>query len=532
MRSMAVRPRSFSRFRCWAGDRSSSKTTVSASTARRQPGQLLRLALAQVGGRVGRSRRWTTRSITSAPAVSTSRASSSRPASVAAGRLAGEGHPDQHDALPERARDEGVGEGRVARGHAGPASSDHVGPTSTDRPAGRVGPASRMPSGAQRHLEGPAGVVDRDPVADQAPAAGRGGGGRAPVPQAGSPPPRAPTPAGPAGRGPGPTAMNSTLIPPGWAAWSSGPSRPRRRPPGRGRGAPGGGCPRRPSRARRSAELLGLVRPRRGRAHVDRGPVGPARRPAARSRRSARPAGVATVKRRRRHQAGVHRRLGQAAHAVAAHLGRPPSALRSSMDRSAPVPAGRPGSPRRRRRPKRRSHRARTSAGVQGPAPAGSTRTRKSLPAPWCLVSVQGSGRHGRRVSLGHQSLTGAGRPGRRARGAPASTPTGSSPGASHTIRGSRRNQAHCRRAKARVRRTASATRLGQGHPVLHVGQQLAVAEGLAGGAATGPPGRAARARTSSSRPAAIQASKRSAIRRSTAAGSNGSPTRVTGVGG
>ena len=55
------------------------------------------------------------------------------------------------------------------------------------------------------------------------------------------------------------------------------------------------------------------------------------------------PAAVATVKRGRGDQAGVDRRLGQAADAVAAHLGRAPSALRSSIESvGAPGPA-RPG---------------------------------------------------------------------------------------------------------------------------------------------------------------------------------------------
>ena len=43
------------------------------------------------------------RSMTSAPAVPTSRANSSNPASVTARVEWGEGHPDQDDALPDRA---------------------------------------------------------------------------------------------------------------------------------------------------------------------------------------------------------------------------------------------------------------------------------------------------------------------------------------------------------------------------------------------------------------------------------------------
>ena len=83
MRSMAVRPSSFSRLRCWAGVSSLSNTTVSQSVVERDLVQLVRLALARRRwADRARARRCTTRPTSSAPAVSTSCDSSSRPASV------------------------------------------------------------------------------------------------------------------------------------------------------------------------------------------------------------------------------------------------------------------------------------------------------------------------------------------------------------------------------------------------------------------------------------------------------------------
>ena len=59
---------------------------------------------------------------------------------------------------------------------------------------------------------------------------------------------------------------------------------------------------------------------------------------------------------------------------------------------------------------------------------------------------------------------------------------SGSPSGSSQAIRGSRRNHDRCRRAKARVRRTACCDALRPaGTPLFDVGQELAVAEGLAG---------------------------------------------------
>ena len=83
MRSMAVRPSSFSRLRCWAGRELVVEHDRVAVGGQGQLAQLLGLALADVGGRVGRVRAAARGAPTSsAPAVSTSSESSSRPASV------------------------------------------------------------------------------------------------------------------------------------------------------------------------------------------------------------------------------------------------------------------------------------------------------------------------------------------------------------------------------------------------------------------------------------------------------------------
>ena len=82
-----------------------------------------------------------------------------------------------------------------------------------------------------------------------------------------------------------------------------------------------------------------------------------------------------------------------------------------------------------------------------------------------------------------------------------------------HSTRGSRANQRRWRRARRRLWATARATHVVEVGAVLDVLEQLAVADGLARGAAQ-PPGRAASARTSSSSPASIHAAKRAAMRR------------------
>src|SRR4051794_33920918 len=64
---------------------------------------------------------------------------------------------------------------------------------------------------------------------------------------------------------------------------------------------------------------------------------------------------------------------------------RPPSALYSAIVTSASVAAvtwSRPSAPT----PRCRSHTARANDGVTGVTPSRSSKTRKSLPRPWCLV--------------------------------------------------------------------------------------------------------------------------------------------------
>ena len=147
---------------------------------------------------------------------------------------------------------------------------------------------------------------------------------------------------------------------------------------------------------------------------------------------------------------------------------RPPSALSSTMrdvgavGRRAPRGAGR----RRRRRGGGRRPRAR---GRRRPAACRRRRasTRKSLPRPWCLVRRMRSGQSAvasSDCSDGFSSRVG-------------------SAASSQRMRGSRRNHARCRRAKRRVRRTARSTASSRAQLAVDVGEQLLVAEGLAGGA-------------------------------------------------
>ena len=209
----------------------------------------------------------------------------------------------------------------------------------------------------------------------------------------------------------------------------------------------------------------------------------------------------------------------------------PPSALRSSMDRSAPArPRARPGS---RRRPRCRGGGRtgpRTSAAVRR-TPVGGVEERRGSRCPrrgaWTAASapVVGVDRHApslapgaRRHRVAHDRSEGA---------APSDRRPGPRPRPSQRMRGSRRNQAHWRRAKARVRRTASSTRLVERDARPRRGPAAPGSRGPGGRCGTGPPGRAGQrpdlveeARRPSSR------SNRSSMRRSTAAGSKRSPTR------
>ena len=170
--------------------------------------ELLGLAPADVGGRIGVVRRWTTRPTTSAPAVSTSRASSSRPASVAAGVPRGRSPRPSTMRSRTVAGDQGVGERRVVRAHRVDRSA-HVerSPSRPDRPSSRTGrrrpprpPSGRArqgdPSAAKVDLEGAARDCGRRRGRPPGPSCGR----RRPrrrrrCRRPGSRPPRAPRPA-------------------------------------------------------------------------------------------------------------------------------------------------------------------------------------------------------------------------------------------------------------------------------------------------------------------------------------------------
>ena len=122
---------------------------------------------------------------------------------------------------------------------------------------------------------------------------------------------------------------------------------------------------------------------------------------------------------------------------------------------------------------------------------AWSSRTRKSLPRPWCLER--------RRVVMAFRPFSQPVRPTLRnwrsgPREARPSAPIsvwragratiGSSPAPTQVMRGSPRNQTRWRRAKRRVRRTARSIASSSRALPGQVGEQLLVAEGLAGGAA------------------------------------------------
>ena len=210
----------------------------------------------------------------------------------------------------------------------------------------------------------------------------------------------------------------------------------------------------------------------------------------------------------------------------------PPSALRSSMARSAPCALRGPGSPRRRRS---------RSAGRRGHAPGlrravrlprRSTRTRKSLPAPWCLVSrsVGASvvGAHRRRVSLpprrrSARTLDAAGRPPCRPdRRQGPSTRYGDRAGTTTTAAGRRPGSAGPpRRPRRRAARPPRGGRAARG------------SRAPAGRSARGRRAGRARRRTSSSRPDVHQPLEPLGDPRGRARPGGGrSPTRTTGVGG
>ena len=139
-----------------------------------------------------------------------------------------------------------------------------------------------------------------------------------------------------------------------------------------------------------------------------------------------------------------------------------PSALNSTIARRVAVRPDSPTSSPSAPIPRRRSHTRRASAGRS--STCGWNTTRKSLPSPWCLVSVSVLMR---RV-LPPRSVP-TRRPGRR------STST-------QRTRGSRRNHRSCRTANWRVRTTICSTALVERLRAVEVGEQLLVAERLGGG--------------------------------------------------
>ena len=176
------------------------------------------------------ARRWRTRPATSAPAVSTSSANSSRPASVAASVAWGNVTPTS-TMRSRTVREMRVSVKAESVGRHGPRPPCRL--SAPGRSSGLDGrppsaPGHRPGQHGPRRRPGPPRVppglwtVDRS---HQAPAVGRGGGGHAAgAAGLGLPHPPLPHPERD-GVGPGPTAMNSTLIPPGWTAWRLGADR-------------------------------------------------------------------------------------------------------------------------------------------------------------------------------------------------------------------------------------------------------------------------------------------------------------------
>ena len=135
VRSMAVRPNTFSRFRCWAGLSSSSKTTVSASTDRLNSAISSALPRPTKVAGSGASRRWTTRATTSAPALSTSWASSSMASSTASRVLPGKATPTR---MMRSRNDRSINvPGNMSVKTASPGEARYRPPCAPDRPVRR-----------------------------------------------------------------------------------------------------------------------------------------------------------------------------------------------------------------------------------------------------------------------------------------------------------------------------------------------------------------------------------------------------------
>ena len=442
----------------------------------------------------------------------------------------GEGDADQHDALPDRPGDQGVGERRVVRGHGAAPGRQAAAPGRTSRSASR--PADRdphepgPPSWRRRAPPGgcPPGLRDVDGRRPPGPSSWAAAAAAAlPVPQARvSPTPRSHTRRVRAS-GPGPDGDELHVDPAGrtrLGAWSR--ARPPRCRPGHRPGGPGGGCPGRPGGPGRSANAGACSGPRPGHPHVHRGPVRPdavapsvlhrphppegghGERPGASPVRPAPPPGPGSACRCRSSRPCPRRRW------------------RRSMVRSAPSEPARiritPSAPT----PNRRSHRARTTSGPRAGRSSRSTRTRKSLPAPWCLVRCRG-GRWwigGRHLVLVHSPTPIARWLGDLPEPGPRSHPPGRRDRSNHTIRGSRRNHARCRRAKVRVRRTAWSTASSRGSAPPRRGPAAPGSRAPGGRCGTGPragrPGPGPRPGA----PRSIRSSNRSAMRSSSFAGS------------
>ena len=200
---------------------------------------------------------------------------------------------------------------------------------------------------------------------------------------------------------------------------------------------------------------------------------------------------------RGRHQSVLHGGLGQAAHPVAAHLG---LAAVGVLQHHGQV--GRPAAVEHPDDPVGTHAEAPVAQGPDQVGGQGATVLRVDQDqevVAGTVVLGEPEERRCREGSGSWRSPTVSHRGGPSASRStwPSTTVTGSSPGSIHSMRGSRRNHARWRLAKARVRRIASSTASDERHPVLDVGQQLAVAEGLAGrprqARRVGPPGRAPR---------------------------------------
>ena len=197
----------------------------------------------------------------------------------------------------------------------------------------------------------------------------------------------------------------------------------------------------------------GAGRARAGPAPCRRGPSPtPAPRPARTSTVRTPPA-VATVKRGGDDQAGVHRRLGQAADAVAAHLGLAAVGVVQLHGQVAAV-AARPDPD--------------DPVGPDAPAPVGQ-QAHLGHREPDGVVGVEHDQEVvARALVLGgvHDSILAGWTSLSRARRGPAPAAPGPRPRSSaQAMRGSRRNHEAWRRANWRVRRTASSRQSSAGAP-------------------------------------------------------------------